>query len=81
MAVLNGQYGYPFLHQLTMESSLFEPGPVISIVWSLKCGSVSRYYGLVSATGTVSIWDFCVAWTKGGGSLHCRVGRWIQGSS
>ena len=40
-----GHSGHRFLHQLTMESSLFEPGsPVISIVLSL---SVGWYYGLV----------------------------------
>ena len=52
----------PFLHQLTMQSSLFERGcPVL----------VSRAsYARVQATvgvGTVLIWDFGVAYTRGGG--------------
>ena len=39
-----GHHGYSFLHQLTVESSLVEPGcPVISIMWSLKLGSVLLY--------------------------------------
>ena len=55
----------PFLHQLTMQSSLFERGcPVLVVV------CVARKLRLCQATvgvGTVLIWDFGVAYTRGGG--------------
>ena len=53
----------PVVHQLTMQSLLF-----------LNLG----VYGLVQATvgiGTVLIWDFGVAFTRGGGYVPNRVHR------
>ena len=57
----------PFLHQLTMQSSLFERWcPVLVVV------CVGANYARVQATvgvGTVLIWDFGVAYTGGGGTF------------
>ena len=55
----------PFLHQLTMQSSLFEPGCPALVVVCVACKPA-----LVQATvgvGTVLIWDLGVAYTRGGG--------------
>ena len=57
-----GHYGYPVLHQVTTESSRFDPGcPVIAIVWPLMCASVLSNLQ----------WDCSVAWTRGGRVLLC----------
>ena len=61
----------PFLHQLTMQSSLFERGcPVLVVVCVVRklrpCPSYSRRRDRINLG---LIWDFGVAYTRGGGYL------------
>ena len=59
----------PCLHQLTMQSSLFEPGLPVSVVIYVSRASYARVQATVGV-GTVLIRDFCVAYTRGGGYLY-----------
>ena len=56
----------PFLHRLTMQSSLFEPGRPVLVV-----ACVARVQATLGV-GTVLIWDFGVAYTKGGGYVYSK---------
>ena len=62
-------HGTPFLHHLTAESSLFEPGrPVVSFAGSLRRGSVLRSCLSCSrGRGRTDVGILPVAWTRGGG--------------
>ena len=56
----------PSLHQLTMQSSLFEPGHPVSVVIYVSRASYARVQATVGV-GTVLIRYFGIAYTRGGG--------------